>query len=262
MKFKIFNIFFFLFFLSVSSQELSPPASRVVVDSVMETYNSQYATDSLLKNNPTTDNSVYPKTFDQKFQTKYKGADFDYTNIKPQESLWQRIQKRIRKILESIFGKMDPLKAETYITNIVRGIAVIIIGFVLYFLIKFLLGRDGNFFFSKKNKRINISDQDLQENIHEINFDEIIRKSENLKDFRPAVRYQFLFVLKKLADQKIINWNPEKTNKDYISELMSTDSKNDFKEVVYIFENVWYGEFEIDEQRYNYFKQKFLNFKM
>lgn len=246
----------------MSSQELAPPASGVVVDSLVETYSYQLATDSLLINNPTTNNLVYPKTFDQKFQSKYKGADFDYTTIKPQESLWQRIQNRIRQLLESIFGKMDPLKAGTYITNIVRGLAVIIIGFVLYFLIKFLLGKDGNFFFSKKNKKINIADQDLQENIHELNFDEIIRKSENQKDFRLAVRYQFLFILKKLADQKIINWNPEKTNKDYISELKSADSKSNFKEVVYIFENVWYGEFEVDEQRYHYFKQKFINFKI
>lgn len=231
-------------------------------DFVQVSNNGQYYTDSLLLENPTTDNIVFPKSFEDKFQSKYKGSDYDYTTIKPRESLWQKIQKRIRKILESIFGKVDPNKTEKYAENIMRIFAVIVIGFVLYFLIKFLLGKDGNFFFSKKNKKLNIANQDLQENIHEINFSESIEKFERQKDYRSAVRYQFLLVLKKLADKKLITWNPEKTNKDYLSELKTKELKMGFKELAYIFDYVWYGEFEVNEENYNTFKQKFLNFKI
>lgn len=262
MKFRILFFFFLLQFISGNSQELPPSPMSGVKDSVEVSYNGQYYTDSLLLEKPTTDNVIFPKSFEEKFQSKYKGADFDYTTIKPQESLWQRIQKRIMKILESIFGKVDPSKTASYAENIMRIFAVIIIGFVLYFLIKFLLGKDGNFFFSKKNKKINIANQDLLENIHEINFSESIEKFERQKDYRSAVRYQFLMILKKLADKKLINWNPEKTNKDYLSELKTNDFKTNFKELAYIFDYVWYGEFEVDEENYHIFKQKFLNFKI
>ncbi|MDQ0476981.1 DUF4129 domain-containing protein [Chryseobacterium sp. MDT2-18] len=262
MKFKIFLFFFILQFIAGNSQELPPPPITRFSDS-LETYeNGQYYTDSLLLEKPTTNNIVFPKSFDQKFQSKYKGSDYDYTTVKPRESIWQKIQKRIMKILEAIFGKVDPSKTASYAENIMRIFAVIIIGFVLYFLIKFLLGKDGNLFFSKKNKKINIDDQDLHENIHEINFSESIEKFESQKEYRSAVRYQFLLVLKKLADKKLIAWNPEKTNKDYLSELKSKDVKSGFKELAYVFEYVWYGEFEINEENYLYFKQKFLNFKI
>lgn len=262
MKFRIFIFIFLLQFISGNSQELPPPPMSGLKDSVEIYYADQYYTDSLLIKNPTTDNIIFPKSFEEKFQSKYKGADYDYTTIKPRESLWQKIQKRIMKILESIFGKVDPNQTASYAENIMRIFAVIITGFVLYFLMKFLLGKDGNFFFSKKNKKVNIADQDLQENIHEINFSESIEKFERQNDYRSAVRYQFLLVLKKLTDKKLINWNPEKTNKDYLSELKTKELKMGFKELAYIFDYVWYGEFEVNEESYNNFKQKFLNFKI
>ncbi|QOW10751.1 DUF4129 domain-containing protein [Kaistella flava (ex Peng et al. 2021)] len=262
MKFRIFLFFFLLQFISGNSQELPPPPMSSFKDSLEVRNNEQFYTDSLLLKNPTTDNIIFPKSFEDNFQSKYKGADYDYTTIKPRESLWQKIQKRIKKILESIFGKVDQNKTASYAENIMRIFSVIIIGFILYFLIKFLLGKDGNFFFSKKNKKINIENQDLQENIHEINFSESIEKFERQKDYRSAVRYQFLLVLKKLADKKLINWNPEKTNKDYLSELKTNDLKSNFKDLAYIFDYVWYGEFEVNEESYTQFKQKFLNYKI
>ncbi|WHF50384.1 DUF4129 domain-containing protein [Chryseobacterium gotjawalense] len=262
MKFRILLFFFIIQFISGNSQELPPPPITHFSDSITTPSNDQYYSDSILLEKPTTNNIVFPKSFDQKFQSKYKGSDYDYTTVKPRESLWQKIQKRIRKILEAVFGKVDPNKSEKYAENLMRIFAVIISGFVLYFLIKFLLGKDGNFFFSKKKTKIKIENQDLHENIHEINFSESIEKFERQKEYRSAIRYQFLLVLKKLADKKLITWNPEKTNKDYLSELKVKDLKAGFKELAYVFEYVWYGEFEVNEENYLYFKQKFLNFKI
>lgn len=262
MKRKIF-FFFFLFFCALgSSQELPPPPVSVAIDSAISRSQDQYPADSILHQNPTTENQVYPKNFKEKFQSKYSGPEFDYTTIKPRESLWQKIQKRVRKILEALFGEVDPAKTGIYAENIMRAFAVLIIGFVLYFLIKFLLGKDGNFFFSKKNRKAPIVDQDLHENIHEINFGESIENFERQKDYRSAVRYQFLLILKKLADKKLISWNPEKTNKDYLAELKNSDLREGYGSLVYIFDNVWYGEFEVNEKNYKQFKQRFLNFKI
>ena len=64
-------------------------------------------------------------------------------------------------------------------------------------------------------------------------------------------------VLKKLSDKKQIDWNTEKTNHDYLKELKSESSKTNFAELLYIFEYVWYGEFEINEEAYLQFKKKF-----
>lgn len=260
MKFRIFLLFLHFSLLGIS-QKIPDAPFAVKVNSLVSS-SPKYRADSLLKKNPTTNNVVFPKSFEEKFQSKYKGSDFDYTTIKPRESFWQKLTKRIRKFLESIFGEVDPNKASSYTEIILRLSAIVIIGFVLYFLLKFLLNKDGNFFFGKKNKKFNIANQDLQENIHEINFKESIEKFEQEKEYRSAIRYHFLFALKKLADKKLINWNPEKTNRDYFAELKTADLKTSFQELSYIFDYVWYGEFEVKEERYNHFKQKFLQFKI
>ena len=165
--------------------------------------------------------------------------------------------------METIFGEMDPVKSIQITELVLRILAIIIAGFVLYFLLRFLMGENGNLFFGKKNKKIGIKTSDLHENIHEINFPETIAKFEREKDYRSAIRYQFLFVLKKLTDKKIISWNPEKTNKDYVVELkIENETLNrQFSELVYIFDNVWYGEFEINQDSYQNFKQKFTEIK-
>lgn len=248
-----------MIFSAVDSQEFSPPPIYNQADSVVQVMQNKAVNDSILTR-AKTDNVIYTKNFDDNFSSKYKNAEFDYTTIKPQESLWEKIKRRFAKILESIFGNIDPLKSSEYTEIILRIFGVIIIGFVLYFLNKFLLNKNGNFFFAKKNQKI-ISNQDLHENIHEINFTQTIENFERQKDFRSAVRYQFLNTLKKLADKKLILWNPEKTNQDYLVELKSAELKADFENLAYIFDYVWYGEFDISENNYTHFQQKFLNFK-
>lgn len=241
------------------SQEMPPPP-YAEVDSLI--LNSNYSSaDSILDTNPTSENTVYPKNFDEKFQSKYQGEEYNYTTVQPRESLWQKFKKRIIRFLESILGKIDPNKSANYADNILRFFAIVLGGFILYFLIKVLINKNGNFFFSKKNRKLNIPDQNLQENIHEINFPESIAKFELQNDYRSAIRYHFLLVLKKLSDQKVINWNPEKTNRDYFLEIKRPNLQENFKELIYIFDNVWYGEFVINEEKYQQFKQKFVNFK-
>lgn len=260
MKFRVFFLFLHFFILGIS-QELPPNSTAQILDSV--TVNSAVASaDSLLAANPTTNNRVYDKKFKDQFQSKYKGEEFNYTKTKPQLTFWQKVKRKIRQFLESFLGDVTPSKSVSYSENILWFFVIVIAGFVLFFLTKFLLNKDGNLFFSKKNKKLNIANQNLHENIHEINFPESIVNFERQQDYRSAIRYQFLLVLKKLADQKIIIWNPEKTNKDYLLELKKPSLKNNFKDLIYIFDYVWYGEFVINEEKYQQLKKKFADFKI
>lgn len=260
-------LFFLLIFFSFESsfaqdQTGPPPVTEAYIDSLNTGhYKNMYRADSVLLKNPVSENTVYPKKFKENIQSRYKGNEFDYTTIKPKESFWQKLLRKVGHILQSIFGDTVFTKSGNIAGILIRIFAIILVGFLLYFIIKYLIGKDGNFIFGKKNKKVIIKDEELHENIHEINFPESIAKFEREGDYRSAVRYQFLFVLKKLSDKKSINWNPEKTNKDYVSELKAPHLKNDFSNLSYIFEYVWYGEFSIDEQSYQKFKAQYQAFK-
>ncbi|MBK1894258.1 DUF4129 domain-containing protein [Chryseobacterium paridis] len=261
-------VFFLLIFFSIGCTYAQndgdyPPAERYIEDSLRTGhYKNMYRADSVLIKHPISENTVYPKKFKDNLNARYKGNEFDYTTIKPKESFWQKLQRKIAKILESIFGENSFGTSAKITTVVMRLFAIVLVGFLLYFIIRYLISKDGNFFFGKKNKKLNINEEELHENIHEINFPESIAKFEIAGDYRSAIRYQFLFVLKKLSDKKLIIWNPEKTNKDYTAELKAEQVKSEFSKLSYIFDYVWYGEFSINENDYLKFKNQYQAFKL
>ncbi|WP_027380339.1 hypothetical protein [Chryseobacterium daeguense] len=260
--FSFLILFSAQFIYAQTENDPPPPVAEVYVDS-LDTghYKNMYRADSVLAKNLTTENTVYPKKFKENIPSRYKGKDFDYTTVKPRMSFWEKLMDKVFRILEAIFGETVFTKSGNIAGILVRLFAIVLIGFLLYFIIKYLIGKDGNFLFGKKNRKVEIKDEELHENIHEINFPESILKFEKSGDYRSAVRYQFLFVLKKLSDKKLIVWNPEKTNKDYVAELKAPHLKNDFFDLSYIFDYVWYGEFGINEESYLKFKSQYQNFK-
>ena len=217
------------------------------------------ATDSLLKQKLQTDNTVYGKKFRENIASRYKEDDFNYETIKPRESFLDRLMRKIDRFLNSFLG--NNFNSSFSLGKILLRIFVIILaGFVIYFLIRFLIGKNIGFF-GRKNINIEIKDEDLHENIHEINFSDTIAQFENSAEYRMAVRYQFLLILKKLSDKKIIAWNPEKTNKEYSNEIKSENLKSQFSDLALIFDYIWYGEFGVDHSSYLKFKEQFQSFK-
>lgn len=224
-------------------------------------YRNMYEADSLLQANPVTENKVYPKKFKENLLSRYKGNEYDYTTTKPRESFFAKLQRKIGEILRSIFGETSFAKSAGFAGILIRLFAIILVGFILYFIVKYLIGTNGSWFFGKKNRKLEIKSEELHENIHEINFPQSIAQFENNRDYRSAVRYQFLYALKKLSDRKHIVWNPEKTNKDYVAELKAASLRDDFYALSYIFDYVWYGEFSINEESYLQFRNQFQDFK-
>ena len=260
MKFK--HLFFLLFILSsgISAQEGTLPVPvKKILDTLNNPKENMLPADSILKGNYNTGNSVYQKSFVPDFQKKYNSKEFDYQVLKPHESLWERIKRNISRILSKIFGDLDPLTANRYTLNVLRILGVVALAFILYYLIKYLNSKNGSFFFGKKNKNLAPISSEIRENIHEINFPELIMKYELTKDFRSAIRYRFLSVLKTLSDKDKITWMPEKTNQDYISELKEETSKKQLLDLTYIFDYVWYGEFSLSQSDYDFYKEKFQN---
>ena len=256
MRSKILCLFFLVFSTFIFAQRGEGlPEDMIIVDSIVGNQHNGIDADSLIKNGFETDNIVFPKKLSDDYRKKYKSKDFNYDEIRPQESLWSKIKRRFSQIWESLFGK--PSKTINGLEYGLKLIAVLVVAGAVFLVAKYLMNKEGGFFWSKKNKKVHISSGVLHENIHEINFPGIISALEDRKDFRSAVRYQFLFVLKKMSDQKIIQWNPEKTNTDYISEISEDSDRKSYQELSYIFENVWYGEQKITALQYDRLKAKF-----
>ena len=75
------------------------------------------------------------------------------------------------------------------------------------------------------------------------------------------MRLLYLRSLKQLSDNGLINWQINKTNTDYISEIADNTQREAFKQLTLQFEYAWYGDFLINGDNYKRINQLFGNFK-
>ncbi|HAO51815.1 MAG TPA: hypothetical protein DCR35_22340 [Runella sp.] len=113
--------------------------------------------------------------------------------------------------------------------------------------------------FAKKSEEELVYNR-ITENIHELDFANLIEESIAARNYRLATRLYYLNTLKQLTDKKFIHWQPTKTNRSYVEELQETKFKNDFEQLTYQFEYVWYGEFGVTESQFLRLKEEFQAF--
>lgn len=192
--------------------------------------------------------------FKDNFKDNYTSNDFNYSiNDTGGINLVQRILRSFFNWLGDTFGfEIDWLDYQT-MEYIIYGLLGII---VLYLLIKFLLQNPVSTVFKTENKTIEGFNY-VEENIEKVDFDTLIKQALKDSNYRLATRYMYLKSLKALASKKTIDWHYDKTNTDYLNEIKDTTLKALFKRVSYIYDYVWYGEFPIDEARFNKNKDDF-----
>ena len=187
---------------------------------------------------------VLSRSFEKGFKEKYSGREFHY-DIPESES-----QHFLRRFLEWFFNKLGNIFGFDISTQtlefIEKAIYVILVFLALYFIVRLLMGREFSTFFSSEKKTAPTFSFH-EEHIEDIDLDQMIKDALQNKDYRLAIRFMYLKTLKLLSLNNLIDWNPEKTNDDYLSELKENDFKEGFQKVSYWYDHIWYGEFIPDE---------------
>lgn len=204
----------------------------------------------LIKNDSS---KVSIRNFDQQKIKNYHGQEaFKYNDDAPAENLWDKFWKWFWNLIASL------LKNGTTGSFIKYAVIIIVAALVIFAVIKtagldlrILLGRP---------RPTQIPFSESQDNIHEIDFNEQIQQAINNGNYRLAVRLCYLSSLKKLSDQSLISWQPEKTNQTYIREIEDASIKNQFSTLTRQFEYIWYGEFFIDKDSFVGIKSNFDQF--
>ena len=88
-------------------------------------------------------------------------------------------------------------------------------------------------------------------------FDQLINSAVQNNNYKLAVRYLFLKLLKLLSDEEIIQYRKDKTNHQYLKEIDDIQVSNAFKDTAYRFEWIWYGDFPIDKAQMENSKNEF-----
>lgn len=192
------------------------------------------------------------RQFKANLNKKYTGNDFKYKAEKQEQGWATRFFAWIRKVMHDLFGnprKKDATTSKSNNSVIYKLLAIVIILGVVYFIARTILEKNGIWIFGRANKKINANDLEA-ENIHEMDFASLIEKTRNEADYRLALRYYYLWLLKKMSAREIISWNWDKTNTDYYYEIKDNNLRDDFKYLSYLYDHSWYGEFEVDEKAF------------
>ncbi len=118
----------------------------------------------------------------------------------------------------------------------------VVLGVLVYFLVKYLLGLQGNAAV-KEAIQIEVNTlQEAEENPMQANLTQLIDKLISEGNYREATRAYFLLVLQRMYHNKLIEWKKPKTNFDYVREVADKPFEKRFSHLTTYFELIWYGK--------------------
>jgi hypothetical protein len=191
------------------------------------------------------------KISENDLSTYRNNPEYNYEVEVAENSWWNDIKAWFynwyRRFFEWIFG-IDAAVGPMAI--ILKLIPYLLLFFLVFLLIRFFINDN---ILGIKNAEINRSIVGLsdEENIiKNENIDDLIQQAVAQKNYRLAVRYYYIQILKLLSEKEIIAWELQKTNSDYLYEITQPDLKALFGTVTRWYDYIWYGDFLIDETKY------------
>lgn len=194
--------------------------------------------------------TIEQRDFDK---TKWEQAtkDLQYATEKERRTKERKADGRDKEPFSLKFGGNATLAMQIIIGLLLAAL--------LFFVLRSLLGLN-----NPRNKKINeiLSVEELtqlEENLYQANLDDFIRRAIEQGNYTLAVRLYYLAILKELSLQERIEWKRDKTNRDYLREMRSSNIFSDFSDVTTIFERIWYGNIALSQPDFEQVEPKFRN---
>lgn len=201
-----------------------------------------------------TSSRVDVRTFSERQLDKYRNSsEFQYIRNKSEVlTWWGRLKQWIlQKIVDLIHYGTE--------TNLGKTILILLAIAVIIYVAYRMIGADKTGLWAKKNAGPTLGDL-TEENIHLIDFDELIKEAVSKNNYRLSIRLWYLKTLRNLSGKNFISWKPGKTNYEYVAELAQTQYEVSFKNLTRNFEYSWYGEAEVTTDEYKALKEQFTIF--
>lgn len=190
----------------------------------------------------------------EKLQKYLHDKDYIYErNLVNTTTIWNRIWAWI---IRHLFHPLFKNHSLTVWDIILYTIAFAALVLIVYYFIK----SDRVGLFTKKAKETSLGLDFTEEDIHLVDFDKLISDAITKGEYRLAVRYLYLKSLKELSLKGLINWRPDKTNRDYINEMRLKNSGKLFRDMTYLFDYAVYGKADINEGVFTRIKATFEQF--
>lgn len=191
------------------------------------------------------------REFQEGFKDNYTDDEFEYEPKTKAKNAWDRFWDSVAKFFDDLFGRKKGNSGGLSVLNTLGYIlAGAIVIFAVYMIVRSILDKESGWIFGKSSKKITAEDI-TEENIQQLDAKALVEKTIESGNYRLAVRYYYIWVLKELSEREAIKWHPDKTNSDYYYEIKNSELREEFQYLSYLYDYIWYGEFTIDEEAFN-----------
>ncbi|WP_347925153.1 DUF4129 domain-containing protein [Pontimicrobium sp. SW4] len=202
---------------------------------------------------------ISPRKFDN-LKEKYSEDEFIYERTIEKSGWWTRFKQWLSDKFQSLFNIKNKGQAARATDLAIKIGGVLLFIIVVYFIFRAIVNKEGAWVFGKSSDKSIIPATDIEANIHATNFKDLIAEAESNSNYRLAIRYYYLWLLKKLSTAEIIHYDVEKTNNDYQNEIKTPEVKKEFAYTSYLYNYIWYGEFDVNDEQFSKAKHAFNKF--
>lgn len=186
-------------------------------------------------------------------------SSYNYSLEKADNSWWDNFKSWLYsywlRFFQWLFGGT---KAVGYLSFFLKIIPYVLLAILIFIAVKFFLKTNMNGInLSKKNQSaVTLSEE--ENIIKNEDIQQLIKNALEDKNYRLAIRYYYLYILKIMSEKDLIDWQLQKTNDDYQQELSNSAYAKSFVTITRLYDYVWYGDFTIDEPKYNKAAEEFI----
>ena len=155
---------------------------------------------------------------------------------------WEELTKELDypvPILPEEEEEIRPASSRSWGTVLKVGAVIVSVALIAFLLSQLLSGTS---LFAPANRKIQtsleVSLEEIEERLLEADIPDHLREAIRAGDYKMAVRLHYLALIQSLAHRRLIRWEREKTNGDYLRELQSQPFFADFREMTLVFEQI------------------------
>lgn len=176
--------------------------------------------------------------------------DFDYTEYQQEENWWTTFKRWLaykwNALMSKIFGNVNS-KFLAALGIVLKYVLILgLIGFAIWLYVKL---NPGTAFFKAKTPPEVLLSED-EKIISEQDIPKLIKEALDQGNYRLAIRYRFLLILRNLKERELIDYQFQKTNKEYSREIEDPEIARQFARLARLYDFTWYGDFEVNALQY------------
>lgn len=226
------------------------------IDSISWGQQSVLATDSVRYDQS---ELITPRNLDEESIKNFQeDREFQYIQEKQEKNWWQRFKEwvgqKFSQLLEYIFGDYETSGLLAFILRVLPYIVLAgVLWAIVWLFIRYMPPVSN--LSSKNTTEVRINEE--EDIIKNADIQELIKKAIENKQYRLAVRYYYLQVLKELDQLHFITYENQKTNEEYSSEIQNQQLNTYFKKTTRIYNFIWYGDFSVSESDFQLAQKNF-----